>query len=356
MNRATILVGGAVAVVAVGVIVAAVVVGTGDDKAAVATGSPSATPTRGPCDAQAVAARTVPSVVTITLTAVHSGATNTGSGVVLDASGHILTNNHVVAAQGTKPVRVRFNNGSTAIARIVGRDPLADLAVLAVGGHQHTVAIRVGSSAALRVGQPVLAVGSPLGLAGTVTAGIVSALHRSVDVPIGDGQTARLVSAVQTDAAINPGNSGGALVDCTGELVGIPSAGATAPAEDGGTSSGNIGIGFAIPSDLALPIARKLLAGGSVTHSYTGLQTEAVASGSTAEPQVLVTDVDPGSPAARAGIRPDDMISRIGTAAARAPEQLDALTLSLAPGRRLTVEYVRGGSRHTVTLTVAREP
>src|SRR5262249_47401659 len=150
-----------------------------------------------------------------------------------------------------------------------------DLAVLQVGEPHGLRPIRFGSSQAVRVGQPVVALGAPLGLSSTVTAGIVSALDRSVNVPADNGRSALLVAAIQTDAAINPGNSGGALVDCSGKLIGIPTAGATAPNPNGGTSVGNIGLGFAIPSDFAHSIAEELIAHGRVTHGFLGLSVDA---------------------------------------------------------------------------------
>ena len=133
--------------------------------------------------------------------------------------------------------------------------------------------IALGSSSSVQVGQPVVALGAPLGLSGTVTSGIVSALDRTVEVPAENDKSALLVSAVQTDAAINPGNSGGALVNCAGQLVGVPSAGATVPNPSGGSSAGNIGIGFAIPVDIAKTISDEIIATGQATHSYFGLQT-----------------------------------------------------------------------------------
>src|SRR5262249_12844799 len=146
-----------------------------------------------------------------------------------------------------------------------------DLAVIKVDDHLPLRPIPWGHSSALSVGQPVVALGAPLGLESTVTGGIVSALDRSVNVPADDGRTALLVSAIQTDAAINPGNSGGALVDCHGNLVGIPTAGASVPSPQGG-SVGNVGIGFAIPSDFAHTISDELIANGSVTHASFGLR------------------------------------------------------------------------------------
>jgi putative serine protease PepD len=188
----------------------------------------------------------------VTINATGAAGVGTGSGEVIRSDGYILTNNHVIsmAAHGGS-VRVVFVGGQGEPATIVGRDPLTDLAVLKVQASPELKVIALGSSDAVRVGQPVVALGSPLGLAGTVTAGIVSALDRTVHVPGENDRAALLVSAVQTDAAINPGNSGGALVNCDGKLIGVPTAGATVPTPSGEATGGSIGLGFAIPVDLA---------------------------------------------------------------------------------------------------------
>jgi putative serine protease PepD len=166
----------------------------------------------------------------VTIAASGSGGSGTGSGEVIRSDGYILTNNHVisVAANGGS-VQVLFSDGQTAPATITGRDPQTDLAVLHVQPSASLHVISLGTSSTVKVGQPVMAIGAPLGLSGTVTSGIVSALDRTVQVPGDDDKSALLVSAMQTDAAINPGNSGGALVNCEGQLVGVPTAGATVP-------------------------------------------------------------------------------------------------------------------------------
>ncbi|MBO0889687.1 MAG: trypsin-like peptidase domain-containing protein, partial [Acidothermales bacterium] len=208
------------------------------------------------CPGVAVADKVLPSVVTITVR--QSGAQGgggSGSGEIIRGGGYILTNDHVIAsgADGGH-IDVVFATGRTEPATVVGRSTEFDLAVLRVQSTGDFPVITLGRSEPLRVGQPVVALGAPLGLQGTVTSGIVSALGRDVSVPAAGGQTARLPGSIQTDAAINPGNSGGALVDCGGRLVGINTAGATVPNPAGGSSSGSIGIGFAIPVDLAIVI------------------------------------------------------------------------------------------------------
>jgi putative serine protease PepD len=186
------------------------------------------------CPVTSVADHVLPSVVTIAATG--AAGAGTGSGEVIKSDGYILTNNHViaVAADGGK-VEVTFSDGTSDPATIVGRDVLTDLAVLKVAQSDNLKVIGLGSSDSVQVGQPVIAIGAPLGLSGTVTSGIVSAMDRTVEVPAEDDRSALLVSALQTDAAINPGNSGGALVNCSGDLVGVPTAGATVPNPAGGS-------------------------------------------------------------------------------------------------------------------------
>jgi putative serine protease PepD len=204
------------------------------------------------------------------------------------------------------------SNGETTDATIVGRDPLTDLAVIKAQDDSNLPAIPSGQSDSLRVGQPVVALGSPLGLTSTVTAGIVSALDRYVRVPSENGQAAHLVGAIQTDASINPGNSGGALLDCQARLVGINTAGATL----GNTGGGSIGLGFAIPVDLASGIADELIADGKVTRPGFGMQVQAIPqelAQATGRPAGLfVQAVTAGGPAAQAGLRPGDVITEGG--------------------------------------------
>ncbi|GLZ81682.1 hypothetical protein Afil01_64890 [Actinorhabdospora filicis] len=219
--------------------------------------SPSAPVANGATIAD-VAAAVQPSVVVIT-----TGQAE-GSGVVLDKNGNILTNNHVVSTARGNTVTVKFADGTTANARIVGTDPANDLAVINVGASEKLTPIAIGDSSSLRVGDTVLALGSPLGLEGSVSSGIVSALDRTISVgseqesPFSRSEATKLNGLIQTDAAINSGNSGGALVNGRGELIGINTAIAT-----DGSSSGSIGVGFAIPSNTAKQVAEKLIAQGS---------------------------------------------------------------------------------------------
>jgi putative serine protease PepD len=286
----------------------------------------SATPSA--CPVTSVADQVVPSVVTIA--ASGPGGSGTGSGEVIREGGYILTNNHVIsiAAASGGSVEVLFADGRTAPATITGRDPQTDLAVLKVQTSHRPKVISLGSSSSVKVGQPVVAIGAPLGLSGTVTSGIVSALDRTVQVPGENERSALLVSAVQTDASINPGNSGGALVNCEGQLVGVPTAGATVPNSGGGS----IGLGFAIPVDLARSIADEIIATGRVTHAFFGLQTlpipPAAAEQAGLPEGLYVQAVTPGGPAATAGLRPDDVITKIDGEPATSNIQLQELTLT----------------------------
>ena len=259
-------------------------------------------------------------------------------------------------------------------ATIVGRDTLTDLAVLKVDTTHELQPIALGSSGSLDVGEPVIVVGAPLGLSGSVTSGIVSALDRTIEVPAEDDKIALLVSAVQTDAAINPGNSGGAMVNCAGELVGVPTAGATVPSESGEASGGSIGLGFAIPVDAAKTISDEIIATGRATHTYFGLQTipvpeaaaQAAAIGasracrSAAQAGVptglFVAGVPAGGPAAKAGIQAGDVITTIDGQPATSNVQLQEITLTKQPGDTVELGYVRDGKEKTATVTLAAQP
>jgi putative serine protease PepD len=340
------------AVIALVLAVVALVVAAGSDNSnstpAAQSGAAGGSTTA--CPVTTIADEELPSVVTISVSGPTSSGT--GSGEIIDDSGHVLTNNHVIAAAASGgSMDVVFNDGASATARLVGRDPQTDLAVLQVPQAQDRRAIRFGSSRGVRVGQPVVALGAPLGLSGTVTSGIISARDRSVNVPADNGGTALLVAALQTDAAINPGNSGGALVDCAGELVGVPTAGATVPNENGGSSVGNIGLGFAIPADFAHSIAEELIANGRVTHGFLGMSVDTTGAGS----GLFVTAVSPTGPAAHAGLRVGDVITKINDAAATSAEQLLAITLTNKPGDTVTLTYQRQGATHQTRLTLGSD-
>jgi putative serine protease PepD len=291
-----------------------------------------------------VAETVLPSVVHISATTAQGGGT--GSGIVLSSDGVILTNNHVVAgvADGGE-LTVTFHDGRTVPATIVGRDPGADVAVIRAEGVTDAVAVEIGRSADLAVGQQVVAIGSPLGLQGTVTTGIVSALDRPVVSGDGSGETS-VLNAIQTDAPINPGNSGGALVDMDGRLIGINSAIATLGAASGG-QSGSIGLGFAIPVDQARWIAEQILDTGTSSRAVLGVSGDDAPEGG-----AVITSVAEGSAAAEAGLREGDVVTRIGDTRIDGIEKLMATVRSSMPGSTVDVVVVRDGSTETVSVTL----
>jgi putative serine protease PepD len=311
------------------------------------------------CPVTSVADHVLPSVVTIA--ASGPGGAGTGSGEVIKSDGYILTNNHVIsiAANGGK-VEVTFADGTSVPATIVGRDVLTDLAVLKVAQSDNLKPIALGSSDSVQVGEPVIALGAPLGLSGTVTSGIVSAMDRTVEVPGEGDRSALLVSALQTDAAINPGNSGGALVNCDGDLVGVPTAGATVPSPDGGSSAGSVGLGFAIPVNIAKTISDEIISTGKVSHSYFGLQTVPIPADAAAQVGLkgglFVGGVVAGGPAAKAGLQQGDVITKVNGQVATTNVQLQELTLTKSAGDTVTLEYLRDGGSHSATVTLAAQP
>lgn len=344
---------GAVALVVVVAAVAGGVVGwLLTDGSGSGTGAAAANGTDvGACPATHVAEVVLPSVVTVRVT---GSAESVGSGVVFRSGGYVLTNDHVIApAARGGAISVRFSDGDTATARVVGRDPLTDLAVLKTAdGQKNEPAIALGSSSSLEVGEPVVALGSPLGLTSTVTSGIVSALDRYVRVPSAGGQTAYLVGAIQTDASINPGNSGGPLVDCSGKLVGVNSAGATLSESAGGS----IGLGFAIPIDLARDVADALVAHGTVERPTFGMQvqtiTAEVAHALGGTPGLYVLAVTAGGPAARAGLRAGDVITKVDGKDVVGVDDLIVKTLTMRAGETLDLTYERAGASSSTALTL----
>ena len=345
---------------AIGVIVvlaAAVVVGLVTNNKSTSTTTTVATSTAattGPsCDVTSVAEQQLPAVVTIMAASGNGGGV--GSGEVIRSNGYIVTNNHVIApALGGGSLEVIFDNGDSARATLVGRDPLTDLAVIRVD-KSSLQTIAIGNSSGLKIGQPVVALGAPLGLSSTVTSGIVSALGRTVHVPGEGSGSALLVDAVQTDASINPGNSGGALVNCSGALVGIPTAGAST-----GETGGSIGLGFAIPVNSALTIAEEIISKGSVTHSFIGIQAQPLAASATGQggqaAGLWVVAVVPGSPAASAGLQEGDILRSIDGDPATSTDQLMALSLTKRPGEQVEVGYERNGHQATAKITLASRP
>ena len=290
-----------------------------------------------------VAAAVQPSVVSIAVRTAQGGGE--GSGVVLTADGTILTNNHVVEAGadgGT--VTVRFADGTSAEAAILGRDAGSDLAVLKAQNVSGLTPAVLGDDSALHVGDTVLAIGSPLGLEGSVSAGIVSSLHRPV--ALGGRTTGSLGDAIQTDAPINPGNSGGALVNTDGQVIGINTAIATAGSGPGG-QGGNIGVGFAIPITHAKVIADQLVKGEKPSQGVLGVQA-----GDTPDGGALVAALTPGGAAEKSGLRTGDVITAVGDSRIRDAASLTAAIRSRRPGETVTLAYLRAGTSGTATATL----
>ena len=302
--------------------------------------------TREPGSVSDIAESVTPAVVSIEVRVGQTGAT--GSGVVIEGEdGYIVTNNHVVSgADGVEGAEIRavFSDGSGSAARIVGRDPASDIAVIKVE-KPGLLTASLGSSDDVVVGDPVVAIGSPLGLAGTVTSGIVSALDRPVRLAGEGSDTNAVISAVQTDAPINPGNSGGALVDASGAVIGIN----TAIASTGG---GSIGLGFAIPIDRVREIAEQLISTGSAVHATLGVATRSVTD--SARDGALVLNVEPGSAAADAGIREEDVIIAVEGESVGSSEELTVAVDAHDPGDTITIEVVRGGSSTELKATLGK--
>jgi putative serine protease PepD len=296
-----------------------------------------------------IAARTVPAVVSIEIRVGQEGGT--GSGVVIDPAGYILTNNHVVApaadANGAQ-IEAIFHDGTRSPARIVGRDPKTDLAVMKVDIANPVVAT-IGSSAGLVVGDGVIAIGSPFGLVGTVTDGIVSALNRPVRLDGSGADANAVIDAIQTDAAINPGNSGGPLVDSTGAVVGIN----TAIRSVGMGEGGSIGLGFAIPIDDARVIADELIRTGVVTHAEIGINARSVTDGTTDGAQVQ--NVQQGGAAAAAGIVEGDVIVKVGDRSIAGADELVVAVRDHNPGDTVPVELIREGRPLTVSVVLTSD-
>ena len=309
-----------------------------------------------------------PSVVAITVTGSQGGGQ--GSGVIFDTKGHILTNNHVVTAGGTgSTISVTLNDSRTYAATVVGTDPSTDLAVIKLTNAPSDLkAIALGDANTLTVGEPVMAVGNPLGLAGTVTTGIISALNRPVTTstdpstdPLGQAPTTDPVvtNAVQTSAAINPGNSGGALVNAAGQLIGINSAIASLGSSSGSSSqSGNIGIGFAIPVNEARSIAGQLITTGTATHPYVGVSSKdgVVADGSAQRAAAVLTTIVAGTPADKAGLRVGDAIIAVDGNSIDGSLSLVAQVRERNVGDTVTLRIVRNGQTQNINVTLINKP
>ena len=321
----------------------------GAGTAPVSTTTPTAAPSSPPAPVPAgksvsmveVARRLLPSTVMIEV------GGRTGSGFVLDRSGHVMTNNHVVAgAAPGEAIRVVFSDGRRSAATLVGRSPSYDLAVIRVAQDKSLQAVQTGDSDRAQVGEPVVAVGSPLGLPGTVTQGIVSAVNRPlmVDESSSADTPSAYIDGIQTDAPINPGNSGGPLVDASARVIGVNSAILTMGS--GRSQTGNIGLGFAIPIKQARVIASLLIKDGHATYPVIGAGVRD-ASGA-----VQLTAVDEGGPAHRAGLRVGDLVTQIDGSPVRRSEELIVSVRTRRPGDTVTLSYARGSQRQAARVTL----
>jgi putative serine protease PepD len=300
----------------------------------------------------AVAAQLLPSTVQISAEFEGEAGGATGSGFVLDRQGHVITNNHVVedAAEGDGPIEIVDEDGNRYDAEVVGRSPVYDLAVLFAEKATKLRPASLGASRILRVGDGVVAIGSPLGLSSTVTAGIVSALDR----PVTTGDSANdssYINAVQTDAAINPGNSGGPLVDLKGQVVGVNSAIATTGGGFGG-ESGNIGVGFAIPIEQVQITADQILKTGEARYPVIGAQVQ---TGGREGDGARIDQVMPDTPAQAAGLRKDDVVTAV-----EGEKVTDGIALIVAirthqPGETIEFTVVRDGKERTLEITLDSE-
>jgi putative serine protease PepD len=343
---------------------------------------------------QAVAASVLPSVVKIEVAG--STESGSGSGIILSADGTILTNNHVVEVAGTDgQIRVDFNDGTSATAKVLGTDPLTDTAVIKAEGVSGLKPATIGDSSSLAVGQSVVAIGSPFGLDSTVTSGIVSALDRPVNVGTDSSGNATVYPAIQTDAAINPGNSGGALVNMDGQVVGI-NASIRTTSSSSSDESGSIGLGFAIPMNEVKAVVDQMVKGETPTHARLGISVQDVGASTSSQDQqqspdqsnpfdpfgegdgsgsqgdgsggsggsqdqqtspftsngAEVREVSSGSAAEKAGIKAGDIIMKVDDHQIVGSDSLVATVRSYRPGDKVTVDYTRDGKDHSVTLTL----
>jgi putative serine protease PepD len=309
-----------------------------------------------------IAARALPGVVTLHVKG--SAEQGTGTGFVLDARGYILTNNHVVEPAGSDgEISVTFNSGDTAEATVVGRDSGYDLAVVRVRGVSGLKPVPLGNSDNVQVGDPVVAIGAPFDLEGTVTSGIISAKERPITAggeggKGSDGSDVSYVDALQTDAPINPGNSGGPLLDARARVIGINSAIRSADSgsvPDGG-QSGSIGIGFAIPVNQGKRVAEELINTGRATHPVIGVTLDMDYTGDGARVDTRSAGGGPavtvGGPGARAGIKAGDVITEVNGRRVHSGEELIVKTRAHRPGDRLELTLERAGEERTLSLVL----
>ncbi|MFD3569518.1 trypsin-like peptidase domain-containing protein [Streptomyces sp. NPDC058671] len=318
---------------------------------------------RAPESVAGIAASALPGVVTLHVKG--GGSSGTGTGFVLDTKGHILTNNHVVdSAESSEDISVTFSSGETARAKLVGKDTGYDLAVVQVTGVSGLKPLPLGNSDNVRVGDPVVAIGAPFDLSNTVTSGIISAKERPITAggEKGDGSDVSYVDALQTDAPINPGNSGGPLLDSKARVIGINSAiraagGGSGEGDGAGASQpGSIGLGFAIPINQGKRVAEELINTGKASHPVIGVSLDMQFNGDGARVGEKGKDgsasVTPGGPAARAGLRPGDVITKVDGQRVHNGEELIVKIRAHRPGDRLELTLTRGGEELTKTLTL----
>ena len=319
----------------------------------------------------AVSVTALPSVVTIKVGDATSGGS--GSGVFLTSDGYILTNTHVVTLDGasTNPtIEVQTYDKRTYAAKVVGTDPINDLAVVKISGPNPFKPVTFADSSKLNVGDPVVAIGAPLGLSATVTSGIVSALDRTISVAnssapsngsglqlwSGTGTAPVSLRVIQTDAAINPGNSGGALVNAQGKLIGINVAIASTGDTTSTSQSGNIGVGFSIPSNVAKRISDEIIQKGKASHGLLGAMVtdDPFNSKSSVSFSVgaLIKEVTVGGPAATAGLQAGDIVTKFNNEPILEAGDLTAAVRWEAAGSTATLEYLRNGTSGTVTVTL----
>jgi S1-C subfamily serine protease len=349
--------GGAVSVgLVVGVLAIAGVIGDGGQTTVVTSTGPGAVPPAGgakvvntqPTNVSEIYRRVSPGVVFVESTSsgggLGGGQAATGSGFVYDAQGHIVTNDHVV--EGFDTFSVRVGSDQTPIsARLVGKDPSSDLAVLKIDPSRVAGGLKpltLGDSNAIAPGDQAIAIGSPFGLAGTVTVGVVSSLGRTIQSPNGFP----ISNAIQTDAAINPGNSGGPLLDAKGRVIGVNSQIKT----ESGDS--NAGVGFAVPVETIKQVVPQIQSGRKVERAFLGVSNATTDNQSGA----TVTGVVPGGPAQKAGIRQDDKIVAIDNRPISSSDDVSAAVAAHRPGQQARVTVIRGGNRRTLTVTLGTRP
>jgi S1-C subfamily serine protease len=313
---------------------------------------------RPPDSIAGVARKVLPSVVMIRVEA-PNGEGGAGTGFIVN-SGYIITNNHVVAGGGQGGnIQVVFNDKKSVPATVKGTDPGSDIAVLKIDGNHNLPPLAVGNSDQLAVGDPVIAIGSPLGLQGSVTTGIVSSLNRPVQARGENGGDASVLNTIQTDAAINPGNSGGPLVDAKGRVIGINTMIATlgGGALGGEQQSGNIGLGFAIPINQGKRIAEEIINTGTAKRTQLGINMDTRYQGTGVKildkAQANADPIVKGGPAEKAGLKPGDVITKINDQVIEGPTDLSAQIRSKAPGDKVKITYQRGGKESTVEVTLA---